>query len=349
MTDSFVNAEQSVPESSVSGRAERLATEYLGLQLSGPVIASAGPRTRTVESMQALERAGVSAVVLPSLFEEEVVAEEEAFNDAFDAGGDLGAEADGMFPEMDMPDLGPDRHVRLVEDAKAALSIPVIASVNATHPGSWSRYATMMADAGADAIELNLYTVAADPSRGSAEVERTYLEVIEQVRAAVQVPLAVKLSPYFTSFAHFAAAAVEAGSDGLVLFNRFYAPDIDLDTLGLVPTVDLSRSGDLRIALRWLGILRSQLPRVSLAATGGVHSADDVLKSLLVGANVACTTAAVIEKGPGVVAQWLSAVDEWVVANEYTGVTQLRGSIAAGATDNPGAYERSQYISIVGS
>ena len=329
-------------------RASRLATSYLGLALSGPVIASAGPRTRTVESLRALEQAGIAAVVLPSLFEEEVIAEEEAVNESLERGADF-AEFSEMMVDLPLPDLGPARRVRLVEEAKAALSIPVIASVNATHTGSWTRYATMMADAGADAIELNLYGVAADPSRSAAEVERGYLEVIEQVRAAVAVPLAVKLSPFFSSFAHFAAAAVQAGADGLVVFNRFYAPDIDLDTLELTPKVDLSSPGNLRMPLRWLGILRSQMPAADLAATSGVHSGEEVLKALLVGANVACTTAALITHGPDVVTGWLDEIDAWLVQNDYTGVDQLRGSLSAAASGDPAAYERAQYMKIVTS
>ncbi|MDO5697792.1 MAG: dihydroorotate dehydrogenase-like protein [Dermatophilus congolensis] len=330
-----------------STRASRLATTYLGLPLTGPVIASAGPRTRTVESMLALEKAGAAAVVLPSLFEEEVIAEEEAIADAFDRGADF-AEFSEMMPDIPMPDLGPERHVRLVEQAKAALTIPVIASVNATHTGSWSRYATMMADAGADAIELNLYAVAADPTKSAAEVENDYLSVIEQVRAAVSVPLAVKLSPFFTSFAHFAARAVDSGANGLVVFNRFYAPDLDIETLSLEPKVDLSGPGALRMPLRWLGILRSQLPQsTSLAATSGVHSGADVIKALLVGASVACTTAAVVKNGPGVVSEWLDEIDGWLVAREYDGIDQLRGSLSATASGDPATFERSQYIKIV--
>lgn len=332
----------------MSSRAERLATTYLGLPLTGPVIASAGPRTRTVESMLALQQAGVAAVVLPSLFEEEVIAEEEAINEAYDRGADF-AEFSEILPEVEMPDLGPERHVRLVEEAKAALDIPVIASVNATHTGSWSRYATMMADAGADAVELNLYGVAADPTLTAAQVERGYLDVVEQVKAAIDVPLAVKLSPYFTSFAHFAAAAVDSGADGLVVFNRFYAPDIDLGTLELAPKVDLSRPGSLRLPLRWIGVLRSQLPAAtSLAATSGVYSGAEVLKALLVGATVACTTAAVITRGPEVVAGWLDEIDGWLVDNDYTGVDQLRGSLSASRSGDAGAFERAQYMKIVG-
>jgi dihydroorotate dehydrogenase (fumarate) len=332
-----------------SARKPTLATSYLGLSLSGPVIASAGPLTGHVASLQALERAGAAAVVLPSLFEEEIIAEEVALERAFAAGEDFYPEFSGMLPEVELPDLGPERHVRLVAEAKAALTIPVIASVNAAHPGSWSRYASMMADAGADAIELNVYAVAADPSMTAADVESVYLDVIREVRASVAVPLTVKLSPFFSSFAHFAGEVVGAGADGLVLFNRFYAPDIDLDELRLTPTVELSSPGDQRLPLRWLGILRSQLgPDVSLACTSGVHSADGVLKALLVGANVACTTAAVLHHGPERITSWLTRVEHWMAEREYDGVDQLRGSMSAAATSDPSAYERSQYVKIVG-
>lgn len=330
-------------------RKPTLATSYLGLPLTGPVIASAGPLTGQVASLQALERAGAAAVVLPSLFEEEIIAEEVAFERAFTAGEDFDPEFSGMLPELDLPDLGPERHIRLVAEAKAALTIPVIASVNAAHPGSWSRYAAMMADAGADAIELNVYAVAADPSMTAADVEAVYLDVIREVRASIDVPLTVKLSPFFSAFAHFAGAVVDAGADGLVLFNRFYAPDIDLDELRLTPTVELSSPGDQRLPLRWIGILRSQLdPEVSLACTSGVHSAGGVLKSLLVGANVACTTAAVLHHGPERITSWLTRVERWMAEREYTGVDQLRGSMSAAATSDPSAYERSQYVRIVG-
>lgn len=324
-----------------------LATSYLGMPLSGPVIASAGPMTSKVDTLVRLAEAGASAVVLPSLFEEEVEAEEMAVHDFLEQGTDFAEYSGGLLPDAEIPDLGPGHHVRLVQEAKAALSIPVIASVNATRTGSWERYATMMVQAGADAVELNLYGVAADPQRSAAQVEDDYLRVISQVKAAVAVPLAVKLSPFFTSFSHFAAAAVQAGADGLVLFNRFYAPDIDLADLGVVPTVELSSPAELRLPLRWMGILRSQLPQVSLAATSGVHSAAEVLKVLLAGANVACTTSAVLRHGPEHVGAMLAGMREWLAENGYTGVEQMRGSVSAASAENPSAYERSQYVDVI--
>ncbi len=244
-----------------------LATRYLGLELSGPVIASAGPRTGRIDELMLLEDAGAAAVVLPSLFEEEVIAEEMAFFEAQEQGAGMVAEFTSIMPEVDMPDLGPERHLRLLEEAKERLDIPVIASVNAVHTGSWSRYTSMMVEAGADAIELNLYAVAANAAETALEVENRYLDVIREVRQSVGVPLAVKLSPFYSSLSHFAMQVIDNGADGLVLFNRFYAPDLDLDTLEVTPRVALSSPVELRMPLRWLGILRNQLPNASLAAT----------------------------------------------------------------------------------
>jgi dihydroorotate dehydrogenase (fumarate) len=328
--------------------SDLLATSYLGLPLSGPIIASAGPFTGRLDTLRELEAAGAAAVVLPSLFEEDVVAEEMEFHEFMEVGSDFAEYAGGMLQEVELPDLGSDRHVRLVAEAKAALSVPVIASVNAAHAGSWERYATMMVEAGADAVELNVYAVSADPRRSAADVEAAYLDIIREVKAAISVPLTVKLSPFFSSFSHFAAAAVEAGADGLVLFNRFYAPDIDLGTLGVVPTVELSTPAELRLPLRWMGILRSQLPTTSLAATSGVHSAADVIKVLLAGASVACTTSAVLHHGPGHVGAMLEGLRFWLEENDYTGgVDQMRGSVSASSVADPSAYERSQYLDVI--
>ncbi|MDQ1295611.1 MAG: hypothetical protein QG608_3496 [Actinomycetota bacterium] len=326
-----------------------LSTTYLGLRLGSPIIASAGPLTGRVESLLELEYAGVGAAVLPSLFEEEIEQEELSLHEALEQGANQFAEALDYFPSTDFGELGPERHVRLVQEAKQRLSIPVIASVNAARTGSWSRYATMMADAGADAIELNVYAVAANPKLTAAEVEENSLDVIREVREAVNVPLALKLSPYFSSLPHFAARAVHAGVDGLVLFNRFYAPDLDLHTLAVRPRVELSTSAELRLPLRWLGILRPQLPETDLAATSGIHSHQDVLKALLVGANVACTTSAVLEKGPGHVRTMLNGLRDWLTEREYTSVDQLRGSVSTASAEDPEAFERSNYVKVLSS
>ncbi len=326
-----------------------LRTRYLGLDLAGPVIASASPLTGRVEGLLELEAAGAAAAVLPSLFEEEIVQEELSLHEALEQGTNSYAESLDYFPYTDFYDVGPERHVRLVEEAKGLLSIPVIASVNAAHSGSWQRYATMMADAGADAIELNLYAIAADPARSAAEVEAAYLDVVREVKAAVGVPLAVKLSPYFSSLAHFASAVVEAGADGLVLFNRFYQPDLNLRTLEVRPNLELSSSTELRLPMRWLAILSPQLPQTSLAATSGVHTAKDVAKVLLVGADVACMASAVLHNGPGHITGVLEELQGWLEENEYESVDQLRGSVSAAGTDDPSAFERSNYVKTLSS
>jgi dihydroorotate dehydrogenase (fumarate) len=326
-----------------------LTSTYLGLHLASPIIASAGPYTGRLETLLELEAAGVSAVVLPSMFEEEMVDDELSLHEALERGTNTFAESLDYFPHTDFSDTGPQRHVRLVEEARQRLSIPVIASVNAAHPGSWKRYATMMADAGAAAIELNIYALATDACRTAADVEASYLDIVGEVRAAVNVPLAVKLSPYFSCLPHFAAAVVAAGADGLVLFNRFYQPDLDLHTLDVTPTVDLSTSADLRLPLRWLAILRPQLPTVSLAATSGVHTAHDVVKALLVGADVACMTSALLRHGTGHVRAVLGGLEAWLSDNEYTSVAQLRGSVSSAGAQDPAAFERANYVRVLSS
>lgn len=325
-----------------------LTTQYLGLTLSGPIMASASPLTGKLDTLRQLEDAGASAVVLPSLFEEDVIEEEFHLADVLDDG-----EGFAEFASAPLSDaasdyvLGPDRHVRLVEQAKSVLGIPVIASVNAAHSGSWERYATLLAEAGADAIELNLYTVNAEPGESAAGVEARKLEIVSEVWSALPVPLSVKLSPFHTSVAHFAAGVVARGASGLVLFNRFYAPDIDLETLTVQPRLHLSESDDLLLPLRWLGILRPQLPDTSLAATSGVHSGADALKALLVGADVACTTSAVLRRGPGHVATMLAELTTWLDDHDYASVEQLKGSMSAASVPDPAGFERAQYRAII--
>lgn len=326
-----------------------LSTRYLGLDLRTPIVASAGPLTGRLDTLSRLQDAGVGAVVLPSLFEEELVNESLWLHETLEQGVGASAETVGYFPEADFSDLGPERHVRLVEQAKSRLDIPVIASVNATAPGSWSRYARLMAEAGADAIELNLYTVPGDPARTAATVEARYLEAIRQVRSAVNVPVAVKLSPYFSSTGHFALEAVAAGAGGLVLFNRFYQPDLDLDSLAVLPAIELSQPWELRLPLRWIAILRGRLPDTSLAATSGVHTGSDAVKALLVGADVAMMTSALITHGPEHVGRVERELLAWLDDHDYESVWQLRGSVCQSASADPTAFERANYIKMLSS
>ncbi|HSK33851.1 MAG TPA: dihydroorotate dehydrogenase-like protein [Propionicimonas sp.] len=327
----------------------QMGTSYLGLSLSGPLIASASPLTGRIDSLLALEAAGASAVVLPSLFEEEVVDEETQLADMMQAGEDFAEFSGGPLPDLDQPNLGAGRHRRLLQQAKDQLKIPVIASLNATRPGSWQRYATELADAGADALELNLYTVEANPLRGATEVELAHLAAIEAVKIAVDIPLTVKLSPYYSALSKFASMAVDAGADGLVLFNRFYAPDIDLDDLRLFARAELSDPEDQRLALRWIGILRGQLPEVSLACTSGVHTGTEVIKAILVGANVACTTSAVLRRGPEAVKEILGETARWMEEHGYASFDELRGAMSAASVPDPSTFERAQYQAVLHS
>ena len=277
-----------------------LRTRYLGLELRSPIVASAAPQNGEPAMAARLEAAGVGAIVLPSLFEEEIVTEELELNRSLEQGTEHFAEALDYFPAVDaVHRRGRPLPRRRSNGSRPAAAVPIIASLNATTAGGWVRYARLIQEAGADALELNLYHVAADPRRSAADMEAADLELIAAVRAAVAIPLAVKLSPYYSAFAHFAAAATDAGADGLVLFNRFYQPDLDLETLEVVPRLELSQPWEMRLPVRWIAILRPQLgPGVSLAATSGVQAGTDVVKGLMVGADVVMMTSALLRHGP---------------------------------------------------
>jgi dihydroorotate dehydrogenase (fumarate) len=321
-----------------------LQTLYLGLTLRSPIVASAGPATGDLETAVRLEEAGAGAIVLPSLFEEEILHEELSLNAALETGAGAFPEASSYFPAVDAFETIADRYVASVERTKHHLAIPVIASLNAASAGGWVRYAKILEDAGADALELNLYRVAADPFRTAAEVEDADLAIVGSVRQAISVPLAVKLSPYYSALPHFAARLVEAGAAGLVLFNRFYQPDLDLETLDVLHKVDLSHPSELRLPLRWLAILQPLLgQRASLAATSGVHSGADVAKALLVGADVAMMTSALLLHGPEHVLRVEADLRGWMSEHGYDSVTQLRGSVSHASVADPSAFERANY------
>lgn len=328
----------------------KLRTPYLGFDLRSPIVASAGPLTRDLETLRQIDEAGAGAVVLPSLFEEEVVAEELELNQALEQGTGHFAESLDYFPAIPRLDTAFDRYIDLLTGAKAVTEAPVVASLNATTGGGWVRYSELLEEAGADALELNLYRVAADPGHDAVAVEHRDLELIRQVREAITLPLAVKLSPFYSSFSHFTQAAVESGADGLVLFNRFYQPDVDLETLDVVPRLELSTPGELRLPMRWIAMLRPQLPdTVSLAATSGVHSGLDVAKALLVGADVAMTTSALLRHGPGHLETMRDELVAWLAEHDYESVGQLRGSVSQRNTDDPSAFERANYRQTLGS
>jgi dihydroorotate dehydrogenase (fumarate) len=322
-----------------------LRTSYLGLELRSPLVASPSPLTREQDSVLQLVAAGAAAIVLPSLFEEEIVHEELELNRSLEAGSDQFAEALDYFPNIE-PFAGVgDRYLARLQRIKARAGVPVIASLNATSSGGWVRYAGLMQEAGADALELNLYHLAADPTRTAADMEALDLELIAAVRDAITIPLAVKLSPYYSALASFARQAVERGADGLVLFNRFYQPDFDLETFEVVPRLELSLPSELRLPMRWTAILRPQLgPAVSLAASSGIHGGTDAIKALMVGADVAMTTSALLHHGPEHLRTIEGELVAWMTEHEYESVDQLRGSATAAAVADPSAFERANYM-----
>jgi len=320
-----------------------LSTRYLGFDLATPLVASASPMTGRLETLAMLAEAGVSAVVLPSLFEEQLEHEEMAVHRLHEYGTQSFAEALDYMPDLQNYNLGPDEYLRVVRSAKDALSIPVIASLNGSSRGGWVRHAKLIQDAGADALELNVYLVPSDLDRTGEEVERAYLELVEAVRAAVTIPLAVKVGPAFSSPGNMARRLIAAGADGLVLFNRFLRPDIDLETLELVPRLVLSRSYDSRIALQWIGILRGRI-EASLAATGGVHDAEDALKLLLAGADAVMVASALLRNGPGLARELLKGIGAWMEEREYESVEQMKGSMSQLNCPDPSAYERANYM-----
>lgn len=319
-----------------------LGTDYLGLALGCPLVASSSPLTGDLDDLRRLEDAGAGAVVLPSLFEEQLEAESLAVHGWLETGAESHAEAADYFPDLHDYDVGPDSYLELVRRAKEALGIPVIASLNGTTPGGWIRYARFVEEAGADALELNLYGVAADPGLDAAAIEARDREVVRELREAVRLPLAVKLSPFFTAFAHTARQLVASGADGLVLFNRFYQPDLDLETLSVRPRLVLSTREELRLPLRWIGILHGRV-RASLGATTGIHEAEDAAKVLLAGAHVAMMASALLAHGPGHLARVRRELAAWLEAREYASVRQLCGSVSQGAAEEPEAFERANY------
>jgi dihydroorotate dehydrogenase (fumarate) len=324
-----------------------LRTRYLGLELRSPLVASSSPLTGSLDGLRRLEAAGVGAVVLPSLFEEEL-AEEAGEVDALLATGATSAEARAGHPAQAGYGAGPAAYLSLVTQAKQVLSVPVIASLNGASRGGWVRYAARLAQAGADALELNIYYVSSRPGLSASEVEWHYLDVVRAVRRATGIPLAVKLSPYFSSLANLAGQLVEAGANGLVLFNRFYQPDLDIEAMEVRPALELSSSAELRLPLRWIAILHRR-HRVSLAASTGVHTATDVLKVLLAGADVAMMTSALLRNGPDHLRTVEVGLRDWMDGHGYETVDRLRGRLSQRSVPDPAAFERANYIKTLAS
>jgi dihydroorotate dehydrogenase (fumarate) len=320
-----------------------LHTDYLGLRLRSPLVASAGPFTGELDKMAEIEQAGAGAIVLPSLFEEQIEHDTSEIDRLFSVHAESFGEATSFFPDVGGDTNAVDAHLNLVEAAKQRVDIPVIASLNGANAGGWMRYAGLLEDAGADAIELNLYAVAADPAISSTAIESEQLELVSDLCASVRLPVAVKISPYYSSLGAFLLGLQEAGVDGVVMFNRFYAPDLDMDTLEMAPKISLSTQGELRLPLRWIGIGREFL-HVSIAGSTGVHGGRDAAKLILAGADVAMTTSALLFHGAQYLATMEAELIDWMHDHGYTAVSEMRGAVSRDAVADPAAYERANYI-----
>jgi dihydroorotate dehydrogenase (fumarate) len=325
-----------------------LTTRYLGLNLRSPVVPSASPMGQRIETLKRMADAGAGAVVLPSLFEEQIEHDDMQLHGVLDLVAESNPEALSYLPEFDDYNTGADTYLRHLEATKHELDVPVIASLNGISAGGWIAHAKRMQQAGADALELNVYFIAADPELTGDEVEDRYVKLVEAVRAEISIPLAVKIGPFFSSVGHMAHRLVAAGADGLVLFNRFMQPDIDLETLRVDPALHLSSSEELRLPLRWIAILRERV-HGSLALTTGVHTAQDALKGLLVGADVVMMASALLHEGPEHVATVVAGVETWMAEHGYDSVGQLRGSMSMANVPNPVAFARANYARLVTS
>ncbi|NOT29466.1 MAG: dihydroorotate dehydrogenase-like protein [Planctomycetes bacterium] len=320
-----------------------LRTRYLGFELSGPLVASASPMTGTLAGLRAVQQAGASMAVMPSLFEEQIEHEELSLQALREYGSESFAEALDYRPAPDGYPLGPEAYLDVLRRARAELAIPVCASLNGCTAGGWAHYAHELEQAGASALELNVYVVSTDLDTSGAELERRMLDLVAIVRAAVRLPLAVKIGPGFSAPAHMARRLVEVGADGLVLFNRYLRPDIDLEKLELVPSLVLSDSYDSRIPLQWIGILRGKLA-ASLAASSGVHTAEDALKLLMVGADAVMATSSVLKQGPAHFTRMQAGIRTWMEQHGYASIEQLKGSLSRENCPDPSAYERANYM-----
>jgi dihydroorotate dehydrogenase (fumarate) len=323
-----------------------LATDYMGLRLRNPVVASASPLSQTVDGVKRLADAGVGAVVLFSLFEEQLRRQAEQNARLLDVGTESFAESLSYFPSVADREVGPDRYLCLMERAAESVDVPVIGSLNGITPGGWADYARAMQDSGAAAIELNIYFVAGDPHTSGRDVEQRHLDILARVKGAVTVPVAVKLSPHFSSIGEVALRLDQAGADGLVLFNRFLQPDIDPETLAVVSSLDLSSPTEARLPRTWISILHGRV-RAALAATTGVEGPEDVVKYLLAGANVVMTASALLRHGPEHAAVLLDGLSSWMGRKGFATVDELRGKLAVPPGTDEAAHERAGYVSVV--
>jgi dihydroorotate dehydrogenase (fumarate) len=325
-----------------------LSTTYLGLKLKNPLVASASPLSKKLDSAKKLEEAGISAIVMYSLFEDQIIHESLELDHYLTRGTDSFAEAMSYLPNNGTYSIGPEKYLSQVTSLKKNLSIPVIGSLNGVSKGGWTRSAKQIQDAGADALELNLYYIPTDTNLTAQELENAQVELVAEVKSVISIPLAVKLSPYITALPNFARRIVEAGANGLVLFNRFYQPDFDLNELEIVHNLDLSTSADLRLPLRWISILHGKV-NADFALTSGVHTASDVLKSMMSGAKVAMMASNLLHNGEKVIPSMLSELEAWMKEREYVSIEQMQGSMSQKSVKEPAAFERANYMKVLTS
>lgn len=321
-----------------------LTTKYLGFELDHPVVPSASPLTGDIDHIHALCEAGAPAIVLSSLFEEQIEHDEMALHYSLEMGADgFGEAVAGFFPQLDAYNTGPEDYLELITRAKEEVKVPIIGSLNGASVGGWTLYAQILADQGIDALEVNIYKIATDITMTSEEVEASYLELVETIRQSIDIPLAVKIGPYFSSPGSMARRLADAGADALVMFNRFYQPDIDLDTLHVTPNIVLSNPVALRLVLRWMAILYGRV-ECDLAATSGVHTADDAIKAILSGATVAMMASALLKEGPHKLTEARDGLGSWLSERGYDSADQARGSLSYMNVPDPGVFERTSYM-----
>lgn len=325
-----------------------LSTTYLGLNLKNPIVASASPLSKKIERARKLEEAGVSAIVMYSLFEEQIIHESLELDHYLTRGTDSYAEALTYLPDGGMYGISPEKYLIQVAGLKKALKIPVIGSLNGVSKGGWTNYARKIQEAGADALELNLYYIPTDLEMTSNDIEDAQVELVAEVRSSITIPLAVKISPFVTSIPNFIKRLVGAGANGIVLFNRFYQPDFDLDELEIVHSLDLSTSAELRLPLRWISILNGRV-NTDFALTSGVHSHKEVLKAMMAGAKVAMMASNLLHNGEQAVGPILNELEEWMREHEYESIQQMQGSMSQKSVKEPAAFERANYMKVLGS
>ncbi len=325
-----------------------LSTKYLGLNLKNPLVASASPICKEIGNIKQLEDAGASAVVLHSLFEEQINIESDELDRFLWQSADVSAEALNYYPDFATFAIGPDAYLEHIRKAKQAVKIPIIASLNGVSKGGWLRYAKDMEQAGADALELNIYFMPIDPNQTAADVEKMYTDLVSAVKQTVKIPVAVKIGPYFSAMSNMAVKLEKAGADGLVLFNRFYQPDFDLENLEVIPHLVLSRSNELKLRLHWTAILFDKV-RADLAITGGVHVVEDVVKSMMAGAKVAMMTSVLLEHGIDYLKTLHTELGAWLEKHEYDSIQQMQGSMSQKNVAHPAAFERANYMKVLNS